>query len=1030
MFEALLERIVAHNKRELKRLEPVVAQVNALEPAARALTDEQLRDKTREFRERIKPVVDRLDAEEKAPHRNDDRVRDAQADLQQALDDLLPEAFAVVREAGRRVLNMRHFDVQIRGGAILHNHGGAESKFAGKIAEMKTGEGKTLVATLPAYLNAIAGRGVHIVTVNDYLARRDSEWMGKIYRFLGMSVGVIQHELNDAERQVAYNADITYGTNNEFGFDYLRDNMKFELAHYVQRGHHFAIVDEVDSILIDEARTPLIISGPAEESTELYYQIDRVIPQLKKGAVVVGDTKAEEREALELTGDYIVDEKHKTVTLTESGMAKCEKLVQALPQYKNVPGGLYDPENMSVLHHINQALRAHVIFHRDVDYMVREGEVVIVDEFTGRLMPGRRWSDGLHQAVEAKEKVKIERENQTLATVTFQNYFRKYTKLAGMTGTADTEAEEFGRIYKLDVVVVPPNRPLRRIENPDLVYRTEREKWDAIVTEIIDEHAKGRPVLVGTVSIEKSERLSAMLDKRGLKRGTTTGGGVDKHVVLNAKYHAQEAEFVAQAGRKGAVTIATNMAGRGTDILLGGNAEFMARQQALAEQIAERLPKGEERFTEDEQFVYFYHLDGFFRVPKDGYNRIFEHFKAQCDAEHDEVIALGGLHILGTERHEARRIDNQLRGRAGRQGDPGSSRFYLSLEDDLMRIFGSDRISGLMQKLGMEEGVPIEHGMVTRAIERAQKQVETQNFSVRKHLLEYDDVMNKQRENVYALRRQILDGQIKLQDEEGEEELLNTREYLMDLAGEILDNLVETYAPREADFETWDLDALKREVSRVFAIDPASFNFDDRTSDEIRDAVWAVVLKSYEEKEALVGREILQRVERDIMLQIVDQQWKDHLYSLDHLKEGIGLRGYGQRDPLVEYKKESFDLFQAMKERIDEEVVRYLWWLRPVLSEEAPVPVRRPAPRRQPLIMNDPGAESSASSVFGAPRTGAAATAAPPRASGTAAAPVPARVGGDDVVKTVRRDEPKVGRNDPCPCGSGKKYKKCHGAAA
>ena len=1030
MFEALLERIVAHNKRELKRLEPVVAQVNALEPAARALTDEQLRDKTREFRERIKPVVDRLDAEEKAPHRNDDRVRDAQADLQQALDDLLPEAFAVVREAGRRVLNMRHFDVQIRGGAILHNHGGAESKFAGKIAEMKTGEGKTLVATLPAYLNAIAGRGVHIVTVNDYLARRDSEWMGKIYRFLGMTVGVIQHELNDAERQVAYAADITYGTNNEFGFDYLRDNMKFELAHYVQRGHHFAIVDEVDSILIDEARTPLIISGPAEESTELYYQIDRVIPQLKKGAVVVGDTKAEEREALELTGDYIVDEKHKTVTLTESGMAKCEKLVQALPQYKNVPGGLYDPENMSVLHHINQALRAHVIFHRDVDYMVREGEVVIVDEFTGRLMPGRRWSDGLHQAVEAKEKVKIERENQTLATVTFQNYFRKYTKLAGMTGTADTEAEEFGRIYKLDVVVVPPNRPLRRIENPDLVYRTEREKWDAIVTEIIDEHAKGRPVLVGTVSIEKSERLSAMLDKRGLKRGTTTGGGVDKHVVLNAKYHAQEAEFVAQAGRKGAVTIATNMAGRGTDILLGGNAEFMARQQALAEQIAERLPKGEERFTEDEQFVYFYHLDGFFRVPKDGYNRIFEHFKAQCDAEHDEVIALGGLHILGTERHEARRIDNQLRGRAGRQGDPGSSRFYLSLEDDLMRIFGSDRISGLMQKLGMEEGVPIEHGMVTRAIERAQKQVETQNFSVRKHLLEYDDVMNKQRENVYALRRQILDGQIKLQDEEGEEELLNTREYLMDLAGEILDNLVETYAPREADFETWDLDALKREVSRVFAIDPASFNFDDRTSDEIRDAVWAVVLKSYEEKEALVGREILQRVERDIMLQIVDQQWKDHLYSLDHLKEGIGLRGYGQRDPLVEYKKESFDLFQAMKERIDEEVVRYLWWLRPVLSEEAPVPVRRPAPRRQPLIMNDPGAESSASSVFGAPRTGAAATAAPPRASGTAAAPVPARVGGDDVVKTVRRDEPKVGRNDPCPCGSGKKYKKCHGAAA
>ncbi|HZP47968.1 MAG TPA: preprotein translocase subunit SecA [Vicinamibacterales bacterium] len=1033
MFEAFLEKIVAHNKRELKRLEPVVAQVNALEPSVRALTDEQLREKTLEFRQRVKPVTDRLQAEETAAHRTDDRIRDAQADLQQTLDDLLPEAFAVVREAGRRVLNMRHFDVQIRGGAILHNYGGAQSKFAGKIAEMKTGEGKTLVATLPAYLNAIAGRGVHIVTVNDYLARRDSEWMGKIYRFLGMSVGVIQHELNDAERQVAYNADITYGTNNEFGFDYLRDNMKFELAHYVQRGHHFAIVDEVDSILIDEARTPLIISGPAEESTELYYQVDRIIPQLKKGAVVVGDTKAEEREALEQTGDYIVDEKHKTVTLTESGMAKCERMVKGLTQYKDVPAGLYDPENMQVLHHINQALRAHVIFHRDVDYMVRDGEVVIVDEFTGRLMPGRRWSDGLHQAVEAKEKVKIERENQTLATVTFQNYFRKYTKLAGMTGTADTEAEEFGRIYKLDVVVVPPNRPLRRIEHPDLVYRTEQEKWDAIVTEIIDEHKKGRPVLVGTVSIEKSERLSSMLDRRGLKRGTTTGGGADKHVVLNAKYHAQEAEFVAQAGRQGAVTIATNMAGRGTDILLGGNPEFMARQQALAEEIAERLPKGEERFTEDEQFVYFYHLDGFYRVPKDGYTRIYEHFKAQCDAEHDEVIALGGLHILGTERHEARRIDNQLRGRAGRQGDPGSSRFYLSLEDDLMRIFGSDRISGLMQRLGMEEGVPIEHGMVTRAIERAQKQVETQNFSVRKHLLEYDDVMNKQRENVYALRRQILDGQIKLQDEEGEEALLNTREYLMDLAEDIVDNLVETYAPREADFEQWDLEALKREVSRVFAIDPASFDFDDRTSDEIREAVWAVATKSYEEKEALVGRDILQRVERDIMLQIVDQQWKDHLYSLDHLKEGIGLRGYGQRDPLVEYKKESYDLFQAMKVRIDEEIVRYLWWLRPVLNEEAPMPmpmpVRRAAPRRQPLIMNDPSAESAAASVFGAPRS-AAATAAPPRPSGTGAAPVPARVGGDDVVKTVRHDQPKVGRNDPCPCGSGKKYKKCHGAAA
>src|SRR5438128_6202860 len=784
MLDTLLAKVVGtQNERELKRLRPIVAQVNALEASIKGRSDERLRAKALECRERLQKG--------------------------ETLDDLLPEAFAVVREAGRRVLNMRHFDVQLIGGAVLHK---------GRIAEMKTGEGKTLVATLPAYLNALEGKGVHIVTVNDYLARRDSEWMGKIFRFLGMTVGVIQHELTDAQRQVAYGADVTYGTNNEFGFDYLRDNMKFELAHYVQRGHHFGIVDEVDSILIDEARTPLIISGPAEESTDLYYEVDRIIPRLKAGAVTRGDTKAEEREALEATGDYLVDEKHKTVTLTESGMAKAEQMLS----HRLQPGGLYDPANMPLLHHTNQALRAHVIFKRDVDYMVKDGEVIIVDEFTGRLMPGRRWSDGLHQAVEAKEKVKIERENQTLATVTFQNYFRKYKKLAGMTGTADTEAEEFNKIYKLDVVVIPPNRPLRRVENPDLVYRTETEKWDAIVTEIIDEHQKGRPVLVGTVSIEKSEKLSSMLDKRGLKRGTTTGGRANKHVVLNAKYHAQEAEFVAQAGRKGSVTIATNMAGRGTDILLGGNPEFMARQQCLAEEKAERLPNGEERFVEDEQYVYFYHLDAFYRVPRDAYQRIFEHFKRQCDAEHDEVVALGGLHIVATERHEARRIDNQLRGRAGREGDPGASRVYLSLQDDLMRIFGSDRISGLMQKLGMEEGVPIEHGMVTRAIERAQKQVEAQNFSVRKHLLEYDDVMNKQRESIYALRRQILEGKIRLQNEDGNEEKLGTREYLMTLAEEILDSIVETYAARQADFEQCDLDALKREVTRVFAVEMAS----------------------------------------------------------------------------------------------------------------------------------------------------------------------------------------------------------------
>src|SRR5689334_8819565 len=896
MLDTLLAKVVGtQNERELKRLRPVVAQVNALEPSIKALSDEQLRGKTTEFRQRVANG--------------------------ETLDELLPEAFAVVREAGRRVLNMRHFDVQLIGGAVLHK---------GKIAEMKTGEGKTLVATLPAYLNALEGKGVHVVTVNDYLARRDSEWMGKIYRFLGMTVGVIQHDLNDPERQVAYAADITYGTNNEFGFDYLRDNMKFELAYYVQRGHHFAIVDEVDSILIDEARTPLIISGPAEESTDLYYEVDRIIPRLKAGAVVQGDTKAEEREALEATGDYIKDEKHKTVTLTETGMAKAEQMLA----HRLSPGGLYHPDNMPVLHHINQALRAHVIFHKDVDYMVKDGEVVIVDEFTGRLMPGRRWSDGLHQAVEAKEKVKIERENQTLATVTFQNYFRKYTKLAGMTGTAETEADEFGKIYNLYVVVIPPNRPLRRVENPDLVYRTEKEKWDAIVTEIVDEHAKGRPVLVGTVSIEKSEKLSTLLDRRGLKRGTTTGGGADKHVVLNAKYHAQEAEFVAQAGRKGSVTIATNMAGRGTDILLGGNAEFMARQQCLAEEVAERLPKGEERFVEDEQYVYFFHLDAFYRVAKDAYARIFEHFKRLCDAEHDEVVALGGLHIVATERHEARRIDNQLRGRAGRQGDPGASRFYLSLEDDLMRIFGSDRISGLMQRLGMEEGVPIEHGMVTRAIERAQKQVESQNFSVRKHLLEYDDVMNKQRESVYALRRELLEGQIRYTEDE---ESLDTRAYLLALGEDLAANTVATYADKDADPESWDLDALETAAAETFGFDQEErdqLDFGGKTADEMTDLVWDLAKARYEKKETLLpDPSILHRVERDIMLQIVDAQWKDHLYSLDHLKEGIGLRGYGQRDPLVEYKKESFQLFTAMRERVEEEMVRILWRLMPVLNE-------------------------------------------------------------------------------------------------
>src|SRR6476660_6957094 len=756
MIQTILAKIVGtQNERDLKKLRPIVGQVGAFEPAIQALSDEQLRAKTVEFRTRLANG--------------------------ESLDDLLPEAFAVVREAGRRVLTMRHFDVQLIGGMVLH---------AGRIAEMKTGEGKTLVATLPAYLNALNGKGVHVVTVNDYLARRESEWMGRLYRFLGMSVGVIQHDLNDQERQVAYAADITYGTNNEYGFDYLRDNMKFDLTHYVQRGHNFAIVDELDSILIDEARTPLIISGPAEESTDLYYEVDRIIPKLTPGAVTRGDAKAEEREELEKTGDFIVDEKHKTVTLTETGMAKAEKMLA----HRLQPGGLYDPVNMPLLHHINQGLRAHTLFKLDVDYMIKDGAVVIVDEFTGRLMPGRRWSDGLHQAVEAKEKVKIERENQTLATVTFQNYFRKYAKLAGMTGTADTEADEFAKIYKLDVVVIPPHRVLRRVENPDLVYRTEREKFEAIVADIIEKQQAGRPVLVGTVSIEKSERLSKLLKLRGIR-----------HVVLNAKYHAQEAEIVAQAGRKGTVTIATNMAGRGTDILLGGNPEFMARQQTLADEIAEKLPKGQEKFVDDADFVYFFHLDNFYKVGRSEYERLFAAYKRQTDAEHDEVVAIGGLHIIATERHEARRIDNQLRGRAGRQGDPGSSRFYLSLQDDLMRIFGSDRISGLMQRLKMPEGEPIEHSIVNRSIAKAQNRVESRNFDIRKQLLEYDDVANDQRRVIYQQRNELLES----------DDVADTIANM--IRGEI-DTTFKRYIPAESVEEQWDVPGLETTLASEYQL--------------------------------------------------------------------------------------------------------------------------------------------------------------------------------------------------------------------
>src|SRR6185436_17098012 len=701
--------------------------------------------------------------------------------------DLLPEAFAVVRETGRRVLNMRHFDVQLIGGLTLHR---------GTIAEMKTGEGKTLVATLAAYLNALPGKGVHVVTVNDYLAKRDSEWMGRIFRFLGLSVGVIQHHLGDAERQLAYGADITYGTNNEFGFDYLRDNMKFDLGMYVQRGHHFAVVDEVDSILIDEARTPLIISGPAEESTDKYYRVDQIIPKLKPGARITGDKKAEERAELEKTGDYIVDEKAKTVTLTEMGMAHAEKLLNV----KN----LWEPSNMDVLHHVNQGLRAHTLFARDVDYVVKDGQVTIVDEFTGRLMPGRRWSDGLHQAVEAKEGVKIERENQTLATVTFQNYFRMYKKLAGMTGTAETEAAEFGKTYKLDVTVIPTHMPMVRIDNTDLVYRTEDEKFRNAAKEIKERTDLGQPVLVGTISVEKSERLSGILKKMGVK-----------HEVLNAKNHEREATIVAQAGRKGAVTVSTNMAGRGTDILLGGNPEIHAKEFLRKQN---RDPD---------------------QMPKEEWQAVLAKFKAETDRDHEEVVALGGLHIVATERHESRRIDNQLRGRAGRQGDPGSSRFYLSLQDDLLRIFGGERMQKLMLRLGMEEDMPIESKLITKRIAAAQKAVEVQNFEARKHLLEYDDVMNKQRQAVYGMRRGLLEGV----DQKGK---------VIEMVQGIVEQYVEIRCPENKHPDTWEMADLRNDILTQFGYKIDLVELSSLSRDQIMDAIVERLKEKYQEKEDVV----------------------------------------------------------------------------------------------------------------------------------------------------------------------------------
>ncbi|NWF52694.1 MAG: preprotein translocase subunit SecA [Nitrospirae bacterium] len=877
------------NERELKRLWPLIENINSLESKRVNLTDIQLSEQTEIFKKRL--------------------------EAGDTLDDILPEAFAVVREVSKRKLKMRHFDVQLLGGIVLHE---------GKIAEMKTGEGKTLVATLPVYLNALVGRGVHVVTVNDYLAKRDTQWMGPIYNFLGLSTGVIQHDssfiydplyvssdkrldfLRPCSRKEAYQADITYGTNNEFGFDYLRDNMKYEISDYCQRELNYAIVDEVDSILIDEARTPLIISGPSEESTDKYYKVDRIIPKLQKEI------------------DYTIDEKAKTVILTEEGNIKVERLLGV--------GNLYDPANIDLVHHVLQALKAHTLFKRDVDYVIKDGEVIIVDEFTGRLMPGRRWSDGLHQAVEAKEGVKIESENQTLATITFQNYFRMYKKLAGMTGTADTEAEEFAKIYNLEVIVIPTNEPMIRVDYPDVVYKTEKSKFNSVIKEIEELYRKGQPVLVGTISIEKSEMLSSLLTRKSIP-----------HSVLNAKYHEKEAEIIAQAGRSGAVTIATNMAGRGTDIILGGNPEGLARE-----------------FLRDKR-----------NYAEDDFNQALQKAYEICSKDREKVISLGGLHIIGTERHEARRIDNQLRGRSGRQGDPGSSRFYLSLEDDLMRIFGSDKISSLMNKLGMEEDIPIENKIVTKAIENAQKRVEAHNFDIRKHLLEYDDVMNKQRKEIYSFRKEILEGE-------------NLKDRIYSMIDEITDELLSIYCNEERDKGEWDLKGLSDAVYGMFSFVP---NIVSSGLDSLHDALILQIKDVYEKKESEIGSDMLRYIEKIVFLQVVDTQWKDHLLAMDHLKEGIGLRGYGQRDPLVEYKKEAFEMFSDMTGRISTEILSRLFKIQ-IQKQET---IRKEPVKQVRLNYN--------------------------RGEGTTA------------VHTVRRGK-KIGRNEPCPCGSGKKYKKCCGINA
>jgi preprotein translocase subunit SecA len=909
------------HERDLKRMVPIIDAVNELEPELGTLDDAALRGRFAAIRDRVRAATAELPEE----------ARPRSELVQGVLDGKLAEVFALVREASKRTTGMRHFDVQLVGGIVLHE---------GRIAEMKTGEGKTLVATLAVALNALTGRGVHVVTVNDYLAKRDAEWMGQIYQFLGLTVGCIQNQMNDVERRQAYEADITYGTNNEFGFDYLRDNMKFTLDRMVQHGHVYAIVDEVDSILVDEARTPLIISGPSEVSVDLYYKVDAIIPKLARGEEV-----EDKHGNKEISGDFLVDEKSHAASLTEQGMARVEKLLGV--------DNLWDPSQTEILHAVNQGLRAHSLFELDRDYIVKDGEVIIVDEFTGRLMAGRRWSDGLHQAVEAKEKVKIQSENQTLATITLQNYFRMYDKLAGMTGTAETEAEEFQKIYGLDVAVIPTNVPMVRADHPDMVYKTEQEKFRAVIEEIRSSHEQGQPVLVGTVSIEKSERLSKMLQREKIR-----------HVVLNAKYHEREAEIVAQAGRKGAVTIATNMAGRGTDIVLGGNPDGLARIEVNPAQ------------------------------DPDGHRQAVARYRVVCATEKQEVLAAGGLRIIGTERHEARRIDNQLRGRSGRQGDPGASRFFLCLEDDLMRIFAADWVRKMMDRLGMEEDVPIESKMVSKSIARAQKQVEGRNFEIRKHLLEYDDVMNKQREAVYRLRRRILEG-------------VEGRDYILTVVDDIVGELVDRFCPEQADPADWESAALGNEYRAYFAsgVDSLGIDWSTINRPDLEQRLGDGAKQTYLARVERFGAEEFERLERFLLLDTVDRQWKDHLLALDHLREGIGLRAYGQRNPLVEYKRESYSLFEEMWQRIEDHVVKFLYHAEPVQDYQQ----RR---RAQPVVTHHPEAIGLAES----------------HRQQEQAANTP--VGGPSRPATVRRTQPKVGRNDPCPCGSGKKYKRCCGIAS